>query len=435
MSAPLQPLSALVGRTREVAELDLALDRLAAGTPWSLQIIGEPGIGKSRLLAELNQRAQARGYLVLKGRAAEFELDVPFGVLLDAFNDYFGSLEPSFLQSLGTETLGELAAIFPSLTASVDALPAPRLQAERYRIHYAIRGHARAPGRAAADRRDARRRAMGRRGFGRDDRPRASAGSAARSWARSRSGTRPLRLADAVRRGRPRRHRRPAGARAAHRGAGAVVDGSRPRSRAARLALPRERRKSLLPRRADAVGPRRRAPQRLGDAKTPARNGRLRPRWPRQSAPSSPSCRRTRGSPPTRPRSRVSRSCPVSSRSSPSCRNLRWSPRSTSCSHADLIRPTESSRYFRFRHPIVRRAVYDSTPGAWQLGAHARTARRSKASIDRRARSHITSSGRRRLGDEDAIAVLVEGCARSRAARAAHRRRLVARRVATPLAR
>src|SRR5213078_2929145 len=41
---------------------------------------------------------------------------------------------------------------------------------------------------------------------------------------------------------------------------------------------------------------------------------------------------------------------------------------------ADLIRPTESARHFRFRHPIVRRAVYDSTPRAWQLGAHARSA-------------------------------------------------------------
>ena len=143
MTASAQPRtaganSALVGRVREITELELALDRLAADSPWSLQIVGEPGIGKSRLLAELGQRAQARGYLVLRGRAAEFELDVPFGVLLAAFNDYFGSLDPAFMQSLGAETLGELAAIFPSLTASVDSLPAPRLQAERYRVHYAI---------------------------------------------------------------------------------------------------------------------------------------------------------------------------------------------------------------------------------------------------------------------------------------------------------
>ena len=173
MSAPRQPPSALVGRTREIAELDRALDRLAAGGPWSLQIVGEPGIGKSRLLAELHERAQARGFLVLYGRAAEFELDVPFGVLLDAFNAYLGTLEPAFLQSLGAETLGELAAVFPSLAASVDVLPTPRLQTERYRIHYAIRAVLERLAERRPIRRHPRRRAMGRRGFDRDDRARA----------------------------------------------------------------------------------------------------------------------------------------------------------------------------------------------------------------------------------------------------------------------
>ena len=40
----------------------------------------------------------------------------------------------------------------------------------------------------------------------------------------------------------------------------------------------------------------------------------------------------------------------------------------------DLVRRTEVPRRFRFRHPLVRRAVYESTPAAWRLGAHARCA-------------------------------------------------------------
>ena len=31
-------------------------------------------------------------------------------------------------------------------------------------------------------------------------------------------------------------------------------------------------------------------------------------------------------------------------------------------------------RRFRFRHPIVRRAVYESSPGGWRVGAHERVA-------------------------------------------------------------
>ena len=68
----------LIGRASELAELDRGLDRLGAGKPWLVQIVGEPGIGKSRLLLELARRAKARGFLVLAGRAAEFEQDLPF---------------------------------------------------------------------------------------------------------------------------------------------------------------------------------------------------------------------------------------------------------------------------------------------------------------------------------------------------------------------
>ena len=40
----------------------------------------------------------------------------------------------------------------------------------------------------------------------------------------------------------------------------------------------------------------------------------------------------------------------------------------------DLVRETEVPRRFRFRHPLVRRAVYRSTPRGWRLGAHERSA-------------------------------------------------------------
>ena len=93
------------------------LDHLATGGRRILQLVGEPGIGKSRLAAELAARAAQRGYLVLDGRAAEFERDLPFGVVVDALNDYLGALGPSTLQALRRPAAAELAAIFPGLVA------------------------------------------------------------------------------------------------------------------------------------------------------------------------------------------------------------------------------------------------------------------------------------------------------------------------------
>src|SRR5262249_25456767 len=131
---------ALVGRARELAELDGALAGLAGGAPWFVQIVGEPGIGKSRLLAELRERGERRGYLVLDGRAAEFERDIPFGLIVDALNDYVGALEPAVLRALDEDSVRELASIFPSLPLPDEGSPSGGQGAERYRLHYAIRG-------------------------------------------------------------------------------------------------------------------------------------------------------------------------------------------------------------------------------------------------------------------------------------------------------
>ncbi|MDT7783054.1 MAG: hypothetical protein QOF58_1473 [Pseudonocardiales bacterium] len=65
----------LPGRAREIEILRKAL----AGDTRCVAITGEPGIGKSRLLAELGKLADAAGWAVRGARAAEFESHVPFG--------------------------------------------------------------------------------------------------------------------------------------------------------------------------------------------------------------------------------------------------------------------------------------------------------------------------------------------------------------------
>ena len=79
----------------------------------------------------------------------------------------------------------------------------------------------------------------------------------------------------------------------------------------------------------------------------------------------------------------------------------------------DFIRPTEAPRRFRFRHPIVRRAVYDGIPKGWKIGAHARAAAALAAGQRPRRPAiahHVESSAV--AGDEQAI--VAPGAGRTR---------------------
>lgn len=75
----------LVGREEEQRRFARALDRAARGTPTPLVlVVGEPGIGKSRLLGCAADLVREQGGAVLHGRSHEAELAQPFGPWIEA---------------------------------------------------------------------------------------------------------------------------------------------------------------------------------------------------------------------------------------------------------------------------------------------------------------------------------------------------------------
>jgi hypothetical protein len=66
---PTVPCPVLVGRSVELAAVRRLVDAAAAGSGGSLLVLGEAGIGKTRLLDELARRAHEANLLVLTGRA------------------------------------------------------------------------------------------------------------------------------------------------------------------------------------------------------------------------------------------------------------------------------------------------------------------------------------------------------------------------------
>ncbi len=132
-------MSALVGRDDEFTALVGALNELSSGISSWVQVTGEPGIGKTRLVAELCSVADERGALVLTGRGAELEADLPFGIIVDAFDDYLGSIDTSRRDELCGSHFGDLRRIFPALDAH--SPPSDHRGAEdgRYPTHRALR--------------------------------------------------------------------------------------------------------------------------------------------------------------------------------------------------------------------------------------------------------------------------------------------------------
>ena len=134
----------LVGRAEELGSLDQVLAELDRGSAAAIELVGEPGIGKTRLLAELAARADARGHLVLSGSASELERDLPFSVFVDALDEYVEGLDPRRLEALDDDVQAELAHVFPSLSALAGGREVA-FQHERYRTHRAVRASVRHP--------------------------------------------------------------------------------------------------------------------------------------------------------------------------------------------------------------------------------------------------------------------------------------------------
>ena len=126
----------IVGRQRELEQLEAALDAVADGNPAYLAVEGEAGIGKTRLLAELRLRADERGHVVLFGAAAEFEREMPFSVWIDALDAYVSSQDFTRTEAWDDELAAELGQVLPSVKGSNGSAGA--VAEERFRAHRAV---------------------------------------------------------------------------------------------------------------------------------------------------------------------------------------------------------------------------------------------------------------------------------------------------------
>jgi len=105
----------LVGRSLELARLQAALADAATGQPSLAFVVGESGVGKSRLVAELRERAAADGTRVLSGDCVELgEGELAYAPLVSALRPLVRDGDP-VLAALPAAIRAELATLLPGL--------------------------------------------------------------------------------------------------------------------------------------------------------------------------------------------------------------------------------------------------------------------------------------------------------------------------------
>jgi DNA-binding CsgD family transcriptional regulator/tetratricopeptide (TPR) repeat protein len=116
----------LVGRAAETAAFASAIADADAGRSRAFFVVGESGIGKTRLVTSVADQAAERGFNVAIGRAYPVESGVPYAVFSDALLPILRTIEPSVLTLLTRGGMAELVQLFPALDPAGRASAAPR---------------------------------------------------------------------------------------------------------------------------------------------------------------------------------------------------------------------------------------------------------------------------------------------------------------------
>ncbi len=104
-----------MGRVGELAELELAWREAAERRPVLVLLGADSGVGKTRIVGELEHRLTGPGALVLRGEGVDQgETELPYAPLLSALRPLVRERDP-VLDSLSSGSRNQLAALLPGL--------------------------------------------------------------------------------------------------------------------------------------------------------------------------------------------------------------------------------------------------------------------------------------------------------------------------------
>ena len=120
-AAAARGLTRFVGRDPELQQLALARDRSRAGSGQLVAVVGEPGVGKSRLYWEFSRSHLTDGWLVLESASVSYGKATPYLPVIDLLRMYFKVEERDEPRVVREKVTGKLLTLDETLR---DALPA-----------------------------------------------------------------------------------------------------------------------------------------------------------------------------------------------------------------------------------------------------------------------------------------------------------------------
>ena len=123
-------LSRFVGRQQELAALRQALERAGAGHGQVVAVVGEAGVGKSRLVYEFVHSHHTPGWLVLESASVSYGKATPYVPVIDLLKRYAHVEEHDDLRTIRAKVTGQVVTLDaalqdtgPALLSLLDALP------------------------------------------------------------------------------------------------------------------------------------------------------------------------------------------------------------------------------------------------------------------------------------------------------------------------
>jgi predicted ATPase len=119
-AAPLRRRTRFVGRTAELASLKHAVDEALVGRGSVVGVVGEPGVGKTRLCAELLRYARDRAMMLARSHCPAHTTEVPLLAVVDLLRSFFRLREGEAAEATQDKVRRRLRALRRSF---VDQLP------------------------------------------------------------------------------------------------------------------------------------------------------------------------------------------------------------------------------------------------------------------------------------------------------------------------